>query len=210
MICLSGCASTEFSDHILYGKTADAEKLCDWYIKVFGEENFFVEIQDNGIQIQRDCAAGAIDIARRKGLPLVATSDAHYLTQDDAQAHDILLCINTGKTVDDPNRMKFENDQFHVRTPEEMYAAMPGHEEALATSVRISEMVEDNYKSLNLGKRMFPSFKPPARRLRRIILPNSASRGCASGSARIRRPRPWNASTTSLASSTGWGSRPTS
>ncbi|SIO65643.1 DNA polymerase-3 subunit alpha [Singulisphaera sp. GP187] len=161
LICLSGCASAEFSDHILYGKTADAEKLCDWYVRVFGEENFFVEIQDNGIQIQRDCAAGAIDIARRKGLPLVATSDAHYLTQDDAKAHDILLCINTGKTVDDPNRMKFENDQFHVRSPEEMYAAMPGHEEALATSVRISEMVEENYKSLNLGKRMFPSFKPP-------------------------------------------------
>ncbi|AGA25740.1 DNA polymerase III subunit alpha [Singulisphaera acidiphila] len=161
LICLSGCASAEFSDHILYGKTADAEKLCDWYVRVFGEENFFVEIQDNGIQIQRDCAAGAIDIARRKGLPLVATSDAHYLTQDDSKAHDILLCINTGKTVDDPNRMKFENDQFHVRSPEEMYAAMPGHEEALATSVRIAEMVEENYKSLNLGKRMFPSFKPP-------------------------------------------------
>jgi len=161
LICLSGCASAEFSDHILYGKTADAEKLCDWYIKVFGEENFFVEIQDNGIQIQRDCAAGAVDIARRKGLPLVATSDAHYLTQDDSQAHDILLCINTGKTVDDPNRMKFENDQFHVRSPQEMYAAMPGHEEALATSCRIAEMVEENYKSLNLGKRQFPSFKPP-------------------------------------------------
>src|SRR3954451_1515232 len=161
LICLSGCASAEFSDHILHGKTADAEKLCDWYLRVFGEENFYVEIQDNGIQIQPDCAAGALDIARRKGLPVVATSDAHYLTRDDAQAHDILLCINTGKTVDDPNRMKFENDQFHVRSPEEMYAAMPGHEEALATSVRIAEMVEENYKSLNLGKRMFPSFKPP-------------------------------------------------
>src|SRR4051794_27445417 len=161
LICLSGCASAEFSDHILHGKTAEAEKLCDWYLRVFGEENFYVEIQDNGIQIQRDCAAGAIDIARRKGLPLVATSDAHYLNQDDAQAHDILLRINTGKTVDDPNRMKFENDQFHVRSPEEMYAAMAGHEEALATSARIAELVEDHYKSLNLGKRQFPSFQPP-------------------------------------------------
>jgi len=164
LICLSGCASSEFSDHILHGKTTDAEKLCAWYQKVFGEENFYVEIQDNGIQIQRDCAEGAIDIARRMGLPLVATSDAHYLTQDDAQAHDILLCINTGKTVDDPNRMKFENDQFHVRSPEEMYAAMPGHEEALATSVRIAELVEENYKSLNLGKRQFPSFQPPGQK----------------------------------------------
>src|SRR4051794_5288754 len=87
LICLSGCASAEFSDAILHGKTAEAEKLCAWYQRVFGPENFYVEIQDNGIQIQRDCAEGARDIARRKGLPVVATSDAHYLTQDDAQAH---------------------------------------------------------------------------------------------------------------------------
>ncbi len=98
------------------------------------------------------------------GLPLVGTSDAHYLEQGDAPAHDILLCINTGKTFDDPNRMRFENDQFHVRTPDEMYAAMPGFEEALATSYRISELVEDNYKSLNLGARQFPSFQPPDRK----------------------------------------------
>src|SRR5512135_274343 len=164
LICLSGCASAELSDNILHGKTAEAERLCAWYQKVFGEENFYVEIQDNGIQIQRDCAAGALDIARRMGLPVVATSDAHYLTREDAPAHDILLCINTGKTVDDLNRMRFENDQFHVRSPEEMYAAMPGHEEALATSVRIAERVEDHYKGLNLGKRQFPSFQPPGQK----------------------------------------------
>ncbi|HEX8200945.1 MAG TPA: PHP domain-containing protein, partial [Isosphaeraceae bacterium] len=96
LICLSGCASAEFSDLILHGKRAEAERLCAWYQKVFGPENFFVEVQDNGIQIQRDCAAGALDIARRMGLPVVATSDAHYLTREDAPAHDILLCINTG------------------------------------------------------------------------------------------------------------------
>ncbi|WP_435006407.1 DNA polymerase III subunit alpha [Tundrisphaera lichenicola] len=161
LICLSGCVSSEFSDHVLHGKSADAEKLCAWYQKIFGEENFFVEIQCNGIQIQKDHEQAASDLARKMGLPLVATSDAHYLMQEDAEVHDILLCINTGRTFDDPNRMRFENDQFHVRSPDEMYAALPGHEEALATSVRIAEMVEDNYKSLNLGKRQFPSFKPP-------------------------------------------------
>jgi DNA polymerase III subunit alpha len=161
IICLSGCASSEFSDLILHDKMKEAEALCAWYERVFGKENFYVEIQNNGIQIQKDCAEGAIDIARRMGLPLVATSDAHYLNQEDAPAHDILLCINTGRTVDDANRMKFENDQFYVRSPEDMYAAMPDHEEALATSVRIADLVEDNYKSLNLGKRQFPSFQPP-------------------------------------------------
>ena len=90
------------------------------------------------------------------GLPLVATSDAHYLTREDAAAHDVLLCINTGKTLDDPTRMRFETEEFYVRSPEEMYAAMPGHEEALATSARIAEMVEPNYESLGLGTPLLP------------------------------------------------------
>ena len=161
LICLSGCVSSEFSDHLLHGKEAEARALAEWYVKIFGAENFFVEIQDNGIQIQRDQREAAVDLARKMGLPLVATSDAHYLTREDAPAHDILLCVNTGTTVDEPNRFKFENDQFFVRSPDEMYEAMPEHSEALAASVRIAERVEENYKSLNLGARQFPSFRPP-------------------------------------------------
>lgn len=161
LICLSGCASAEFSDLILHDKRAEAEKLCQWYQHVFGPENFFIEVQNNGVQIQKDCADGAIDIARRLGMPLVATSDAHYLTREDHQAHDILLCINTGKTVDDPGRMRFDTDQFHVRSPDEMYQAMPGLDEALKQSSLIAARVEEHYKSLNLGKRQFPSFQPP-------------------------------------------------
>ena len=84
LICLSGCASAEFSDYILHHKTEEAERLCAWYQKIFGEENFYVEIQDNGVAIQKECAMGAIEIARRMGLPVVATSDAHYLTREDA------------------------------------------------------------------------------------------------------------------------------
>jgi DNA polymerase-3 subunit alpha len=161
LICLSGCASAEFSDYILHGKTAEAEKLCAWYERVFGPENFYVEIQNNGVAIQHECAEGALDIARRMGLPVVATSDAHYLTRGDAAAHDVLLCINTGKTLDDPARMRFETDEFYVRSPDEMYDAMPEHEEALAISARIAEMVEPHYESFGLGRRSFPSFQPP-------------------------------------------------
>jgi DNA polymerase-3 subunit alpha len=161
IICLSGCASAEFSDYILHNRTAEAERLCAWYQKVFGEENFYIEIQDNGVGIQKECAVGALDIARRMGLPVVATSDAHYLTRDDAPAHDVLLCIHTGKTVDDNTRMKFETDEFYLRSPDDMYAAMPDHAEALATSARIAEMVEPHYESLGLGRRCFPSFEPP-------------------------------------------------
>ena len=106
LICLSGCDAAEYSDHILHGKRAEAEALCAWYQKIFGAENFFVEIQDNGVQIQRDHALEAVDLARRLGLPLVGTSDAHYLAREDAPAHDILLCVSTGTTVDDPSRLQ--------------------------------------------------------------------------------------------------------
>jgi len=164
LICLSGCVASEFSDHLLHGKRPEAEALCAWYQKVFGPENFYIEIQDNGVQIQRDHAQEAIDLARRLGLPLVGTSDAHYLAREDAPAHDILLCISTGTTVDDPGRLKFETDQFHVRSPEEMYEALAGQEEALAATTVIAEGVEENYESLDLGKRQFPSFQPPDRK----------------------------------------------
>jgi DNA polymerase III subunit alpha len=161
LICLSGCASAEFSDYILHSKLDQAEGLCAWYQRRFGEENFYIEIQDNGVPIQKECAAGALDIARRMGLPVVATSDAHYLTRSDAAAHDVLLCINTGKTLDDTTRMRFETDEFYVRSPAEMYAAMPGYEEALATSAQIAELIEPCYESFGLGQRSFPSFQPP-------------------------------------------------
>jgi DNA polymerase-3 subunit alpha len=161
LICLSGCASAEFSDYILHEKTADAERLCAWYQRVFGEDAFFVEIQNNGVGIQQECTEGALDIARRMGLPVVATSDAHYLTRADAAAHDVLLCIHTGKTIDDPSRMRFDTEEFYVRSPEEMYQAMPEHEEALARSAEIALSVEPNYESLGLGRRSFPSFQPP-------------------------------------------------
>ena len=190
LICLSGCASAEFSDHVLHGKTAEAEKLCAWYQKVFGEENFYVEIQDNGIaDPARLHGAGAIDLARRMGLP---RGGHQRRPLPDARRrrrrHDILLCINTGKTVDDPNRMRFENDQFHVRSPEEMYAAMPGHEEALAD---VGADRRDGRGALQEPEpRQAPvPLVPAARREDARGLPraSSAKRGCASATATRRR-----------------------
>jgi DNA polymerase III subunit alpha len=160
IVCLSGCVSSELSDLVLHDKTADAERLCAWYTRVFGPENFYVEIQNNGVAIQKECGERSVDLARRLGLPLVATSDAHYLTRDDAAAHDVLLCINTGKTLDDPNRLKFETEEFYLRSPDEMYEAMKGQEEALGHSARIAERVD--YSELLFGKRFYPSFQSPA------------------------------------------------
>jgi DNA polymerase-3 subunit alpha len=158
IICLSGCASGEFSEFILKDQLDEATKLAQWFAKLFGK-NFYVEIQNNGLDIQQRCAQCAIEIANRLGLPLVATSDAHYLCQADAAAHDVLLCINTGKTRNDQNRMRYGSDQFYVRAPDEMYSLFPGHEDAVARS---QEIADGCAIELDLKSRHFPAFTPPA------------------------------------------------
>jgi DNA polymerase-3 subunit alpha len=160
IICLSGCASGEFSEFILKDQIEEAKELAEWFAKLFGK-NFYVEIQNNGLDIQRRCAQGAIDIATRLGLPLVATSDAHYLCQADSDAHDVLLCINTGKLRSDDNRIRYGSDQFYVRAPEEMYRLFPEH----ADAVRRSQEIADGCAiELDLQSRHFPVFTPPERK----------------------------------------------
>src|SRR5262249_32666757 len=92
---------------------------------------------------------------------------------------DVLLCINTGKSLDDPGRMRFETDEFYVRSPDEMYEAMPEHEEALATSAQIAELVEPHYESFGLGRRSFPSFQPPGGQTPEQYLRDLCERGLA-------------------------------
>ncbi|MCC7422235.1 MAG: DNA polymerase III subunit alpha [Planctomycetaceae bacterium] len=157
VICLSGCASSELSDFLLGERTDEAERLIQWYLKVFGDR-FYMEIQNAGFQIQKECADRTIDIANRMGLPLVATNDAHYLNKEDAEAHDVLLCVNTRTFRSDANRMKMESNQLFVRTPEEMYAAFPGQEAAVAMSQEIANRVDID---LDLKTRHYPVFRPP-------------------------------------------------
>jgi DNA polymerase III subunit alpha len=157
IICLSGCASSEFSELILKDQLDEAQRLAEWFARVFGK-NFYVEIQNNGLDLQRVCADGAVAIANRLGLPLVVTADAHYLCQPDAAAHDVLLCINTGKLRSDANRMRYGSDQFYVRPPEQMYALFPAHADAVKRSQEIADGVEID---LDFKKRHFPVFTPP-------------------------------------------------
>ena len=160
LICLSGCASSEFSESILKGQLHEATELARWFSKLFGK-NFYVEIQNNGLDIQRQCAEGAIGIAEKLGLPLVATSDAHYLCQADSSAHDVLLCINTGKLLSDENRLRYGSDQFYVRSPEEMYGSFADRPAAVKRSQEIADGCSID---LDFKTRHFPVFIPPAKK----------------------------------------------
>ncbi len=160
LICLSGCASSELSRTILAGGEANLEKaakIAAWYRSLFGDD-YYIEIQNNGLESQRLIREGAEQVARRLGIPLVATSDVHYIHREDAEAQDILLCVNTGRFRTDTNRMRMDSDEFYLRSAEQMYAAFPGMDDALRRTQEIADSVNIE---LELGKRHFPVYTPP-------------------------------------------------
>ena len=162
IVCLSGCVSGELSRSLLRGEVPDqlSEESLDiarWFHSVFGER-YFIEIQNCGIEIQRLAMEGSVEIANKLGLPLVATSDTHYADREDADAQDVMLCINTGRFRTDTTRMKMDGSEYYLRSPEEMYAAFPDHEDAVARSQEIADSVSID---LELGKRHFPTYSIP-------------------------------------------------
>ncbi|HBT77708.1 MAG TPA: DNA polymerase III subunit alpha [Planctomycetaceae bacterium] len=160
LICLSGCASSELARLIYADETeeyAEAIKLVEWYRALFGDR-YYIELQDAGLEIQRIVLKGSVAIARKLGVPVVATNDVHYVVHGDAEAQDLLLCINTGRIRAETNRMKMDTDQFYLKSATEMLDAMSGMREAIEESVRIAERVDC---PLELGKRFFPTFVPP-------------------------------------------------
>ncbi|MEZ6086768.1 MAG: DNA polymerase III subunit alpha [Pirellulaceae bacterium] len=162
IICLSGCVSSEFSRAILKGTSTEAiEKeakgVAAWFSRVFGDR-YFIEVMNNGVDIQKQQLEGAVHIANRMGLPVVATSDCHYVDPEDAEAQDVMLCINTGRFRTDTSRMKMDGNQYFLRTPEQMYEKFPGLEDAVARSQQIADSVN---LELELGKFYFPKFEVP-------------------------------------------------
>ena len=160
IVCLSGCASSEFSRAILKGGDGEeyvdeAVEIAKWFHSIFGDR-YYVEIMNNGLEIQRLQLNGAVEVASRLDLPLVATSDCHYVDREDADAQDVMLCINTGRFRTDTSRMKMENDQFYLRSPAEMYQHFPGLEDAVSRSQEIADQVD---LDLELGQRHFPVYK---------------------------------------------------
>jgi DNA polymerase-3 subunit alpha len=120
LIGLSACLNGEVSSNVLAGRIEQAEKAAAEYQDIFGKDRFFLEIHDHGLEKQRKIIPDMLRIGKRTGIHVAATNDCHYMRQDDSRAHDILLCIQTGKTVNDPNRMKFYTDQFYFKNREQM------------------------------------------------------------------------------------------
>ncbi len=160
LICLSGCLAGELNQYILRDQIPKAEELIKWYRKVFGED-FYLEIQNNGLDIQDVCTLEMIRISQKVGVPMVATADAHYLCAHDAEAHDVLFCIHTGKKRD-PNKRSYPEGRlpspYYVRSPADMYGLFPTMPDAVSRSQEIANKVDIQ---LDFKKRHFPVFTTP-------------------------------------------------
>ena len=156
LIGMSACLHGVISSHLLRGNMDEAVRSARQYSDIFGKDNFFIEIMENGLPEQTKANQGLIELSERHGFPLVATNDCHYLNRDDAEAHEVLLCIQTGKTMDDAERMKFATDQFYYRSPEEMKQLFAYCPEAIDNTVRIAEKCN---LTLSTGSFFLPHFE---------------------------------------------------
>ncbi len=139
LIACSACLAGGVAQYLLDEQYESAKKYALRLAEIFGPEHFYLELQDHGIPEQRAVNQGVMRIARETGLPLIATNDAHYLRKEDAPIQDVLLCIQTGKTVDEPNRMKFQTEEFYLKSEDEMRALFPSCEEAFANTEKIAQ-----------------------------------------------------------------------
>ena len=139
LIALSACLAGAVPQYLMQEDYEGAKKYALRLSEIFGEGNFYLELQDHGIDEQRPVNQGVQRLARETGLPLVVTNDAHYLRREDAKMQDVLLCIQTGKTVDDQNRMKFQTEEFYVKSEEELKELFPGLDEAFENTVKIAD-----------------------------------------------------------------------
>ncbi|MBE3134586.1 MAG: DNA polymerase III subunit alpha [Acidobacteria bacterium] len=139
LIGLSGCLKGEIPSELRADQERRALDAAATYRDILGAGNFFLELQDQGIAEQRTVNAGLLRVARELNLPFVCTNDVHYLHRTDAKPHDILLCIGTGKTVTDPDRMRYHGEEFYLKTAGEMAAVFPDLPDAFANTVRIAE-----------------------------------------------------------------------
>ncbi len=172
------CLGGEVCQALMKGEYDRAQYIAGMYAEIFGEGNYFVELQDHNLELQHRIKDGLLQIAKELKLPLIATNDAHYLCKTDAKPHDVLLCIQTGKLVEDTNRLKFGTEEFYIKSPDEMASIFADTPEALENSLRIAEMcsVELGKQRANMPDPDLPEGETPKSYLRKIATENLPKR----------------------------------
>ncbi len=157
LICLSACMSGEVPKRLLADDFSRAVESARYYQRVFGKDNYFIELQDHGISEQKELNRGLIRVAHEIGAELVATNDCHYIRKEDSRLHDILLCIQTNSTVND-KKMAFDEEEFYLKSEDEMRALFPDVPEAIDNTSKIAERCN---VEIEFGVRKLPDFKTP-------------------------------------------------
>lgn len=158
IICLSACLAGAIPRKILNGDYSGAKAEALELLDIFGKDNFYLEIQNHFLDDDKPATQGLVKLSEEIGAPLVATNDAHYIKRSDAKAHDVLLAIQTGSTVDDENRMRFANDEFYLKSESEMMELFPDYPEAIENSHKIAERCNVEFE---FGEYHLPEFIPP-------------------------------------------------
>ena len=157
LVCLSACLAGSVNQALLNGQNEKAEEIALWHKRVFGED-YYIEIQNNGIKEQVLANQKLVQLARKLDIPLVATNDAHYLKREDAYNHEVLLCIQTGKRMSDEDRMKFDTEELYVKSPEEMIDYFKAFPDAIENTVKIAEKCNVEFE---FGHTILPNYEVP-------------------------------------------------
>ena len=158
IIALSACVAGEIPQAILRGNNARAEALIAEYVEIFGQDNFFLEIQDHGLPEEKTVNRALRELAKKYDIGLVATNDVHYVHADDSEFHDILLCVQTGRTINDPDRMRFSGPDYYLKSEEEMAALFVDYPEALENTAKIATRCQVDF---TFGELQLPFYPLP-------------------------------------------------
>jgi DNA polymerase-3 subunit alpha len=158
LIALSGCLAGEVASALVKGNNEKAQNSAVEYCDIFGKDNFYIEIMDNGLVNQKKIIPSLIELSKNTAIPLVATNDCHFLKKEDAEIHDILLCIGTGKMLNETNRLHFDSDLFYYRSAEEMIKTFSSLPEAIKNTLEIAEKTN---LEINTDKLFLPQFPVP-------------------------------------------------
>lgn len=158
LIALSACQKGEIPYRLLRGETEKAEEAAQFYAELFGKDNFYIELQNHNLPAELELIPKLTDLASRFDLPLVCTNDCHYLKQEDSEAHDALLCIQTGKLVSDTDRMKYNTDQIYFKSAEEMQGIFAEYPAAVENTIKIAERCN---LEIEMGNLLLPAFPIP-------------------------------------------------